>query len=349
MRTRTPIMMVAALITMFAVGSAPAQELQWLQYHSAREARRIVGDMSMHGLELSEVKPVGVELPEFECDEPLFAEWPTPMVKAGQLWIALDRSSKHGPYNKVFIDSNADGNLKDETAVEAYRTEEHWGYIGPIKVVFEGEDGPITYHLSFETYNYDENNRRLYVYPGCWYEGTVQVGSAKKQCVLIDYNVNGTFNNKDDESLDFNCDRIRIGEKDSRDTRFVGNYIEVDEVLYQLEIAQDGAYVKLAPAKDLKFGNIQVPETITDFAAGGENGLLAVKLEKGVGKLPVGKYRIHHWAVERKDEKGDNWKMEGRYFRGKSGIFEIAEDTQAKLDIGEPIVSTLDARKQGDR
>ncbi len=161
--------------------------------------------------------------------------------------------------------------------------------------------------------------------------------------MLIDYNANGTF---DDKSINANdCDRIQIGEKDDKDTRFVGNYIEIEDTLHQLQIASDGAYVKLVAAEDVNFGNIRLPESITEFAAGGENGLFVLKLKKDIGSLPVGQYCIEHWAIERKDDAGSNWRLQGSGF-SKNGRFNVTEMQETELSIGEPIISTLEAQNK---
>ena len=266
------------------------------------------------------------------------------MVKSGRLWIALDRTSEQGQWDRLFIDSNGNGHLDDEDAITAYRTEQRYTYFGPVKIVFEGEDGPISYHLNFRFYDYNEQNRRLYIYSGGWYEGEVTVAGEKKYCMLIDYNVNGTFNDKSLQARD--SDRIRIGKKGSEDTRFAGIYIEVDDVLYRTEIARDGAFVMLSSADDVKFGNISVPKTITEFAAGGENGLFTLETEEGAASLPVGKYRIDHWEIDRKDEKGKSWTMRGSFF-GERGDFEVIEAGETALEIGEPVTANLQVNLNG--
>jgi len=324
--------------------AAIAQQEQWLQYTVANEAWQILGDMGVSQPRLSSEKPQGVELPQFKCDEPLFMRWNTPMVEAGGLWMALDRTKKDGQYDSVYVDSDADNSLTDETAYQAYRQDGRYTYFGPIKVVFKGEEGPITYHLSIQFYEY-QDRRYLYIRSAGWYEGPITVAGQQKHCVLIDQNVNGTFN---DKSLNAgSSDRIRIGKKDSRDTRFVGNYIEVDGVLYTTEIARDGAYIKLAKAEDVTFGAVRLPEAITEFAAGGENGLFIEKPKEGIARLPVGKYRIDYWRIERKDDKGANWQLLGRYFSGDSGLLTVAADSQVELpSLGEPIISTLETQQR---
>ena len=343
MGDKTYILVAVGISLLVLTSPARAQDEQWLQYHSEREAMQIVGDMMRSNLRLTSEKPQGVELPDFKTEEPFFTSWSTPMVAGGKLWIAVDRTSKQGRWDQLYIDSNVNGHLNDETAVTAYRTEQYYKYFGPVKIVFEGEDGPLTYHLNF-MFRESGETRQLYVSTGCWYEGDITVAGAKKNCMLIDYNGNGTFNDKSLNSSQ--CDRIRIGEKGTRDTGYVGNYIEINDTLYHTEIARDGAYIKLSKAEDVKFGDIRLPETITEFSAGGENGLFTFKPEKGAGSLPVGKYRVNSWTIERKDEKGRKWELQGRAYTSE-GDFKVTADKEAELSIGEPIISTLKATKSG--
>jgi len=340
MKGKTYIWLVLVITLLILTSAASAQDEQWLQYHSEQEAMQIIGNITRSNLRLTSEKPQGVELPDFKTEEPFFASWSTPMFADGKLWIAVDRSAEKGRWDQLYIDSNVNGHLNDETSVKAYRTSQYYTYFGPVKVVFEGEDGPLTYHLNFMFYE-NEETRRLYVSPGCWYEGDITVAGAKKYCMLIDYNGNGTFN---DKSINYNeCDRIRIGVKGTRDTGYVGNYIEIDDVLYHTEIARDGAYIKLSKADDVKFGTVRLPDTITEFAAGGENGLFTFKPENSTGSLPVGKYRINSWKIERKDEKGKRWEVQGRAYTPQ-GDFEITEGAEKSLEIGEPLRGNLQVR-----
>jgi len=338
MKGKTYICLAVGITILILTSAASAQDEQWLQYHSEREAMQIVGDMTRSNLRLTSEKPQGVELPDFNCDAPFFASWSTPMVEnEPPIWIAVDRSAEQGRWDQLYIDSNINGHLNDENPVKAYRTDQYYTYFGPVKVVFEGEDGPLTYHLNF-MFRENEETRQLYVSTGCWYEGDITVAGAKKYCMLIDYNGNGTFNDKSLNSSD--CDRIRIGEKGTRDTGYVGNYIEIDNVLYHTEIARDGAYIKLSKAEDVKLGTVRLPDTITEFAAGGENGLFTFKPENGAGSLPVGKYRINSWTIERKDEKGKKWELQGKSYTPQ-GDFEITEGAEKSLEIGEPLRGNL--------
>ncbi|MHC4648083.1 MAG: hypothetical protein ACYTBJ_21700 [Planctomycetota bacterium] len=324
------------MAVVFLCPTIVAQELQWLQYWSAREA-----SMGRRTVDLSNDKPEGVELPDFESKSPVFGRWRSPMVTSGYLWVVLDRTHKYGPYDQLFIDSDGDGQLNDETVVAAYRVEQDRSTFGPVKVIFQGEDGPITYHLKFQ-FRSRNDDKQLKASSAGWYEGTITLGEKRYTCVLIDQNVNGAF---DDKSLHPpNGDRIRIAQQGNADTRFVGNFIQVNEVLYRLEIARDGAFVKLAKAEGVTFGKIRLPESITQFAAGGENGLFTIKPLKGSAQLPVGSYRIDSWLIEHLDEKGHRWQLEGERFDEK-GNFEVNEVGETSLTLGEPVISSLIVRK----
>ena len=346
MKREMCILLSVGTALLVLASTVAAQEEQWLQYKCEREAERIVGygDMRTLSLEVSTDKPPGVNLPQFKAENPLFAKWSTPMVKSGFLWIALDRTSEKEKPDRLFIDSNGNGHLDDEEAQSPYQTDQYYTRFGPVKVVFDGEDGPVAYHLNFRFFDY-QNNRRLYVSSGGWYEGDVVVAGQKKLCVLIDQDANGTF---DDSALDpAKSDRIRIGGRDPRDTRFVGRYIDVDGVLYKLEVAHDGAFVKLAKAEGVKYGSVRVPETITEFSAGGINGLFTFKPDKGTCSLPVGRYRVNSWTIDRKDEKGKPWQLKGTFFTAK-GNFQVTQKAETALDIGEPVTGTVSARLNGD-
>jgi hypothetical protein len=315
-----------------------AEGEQWLRYNYGPDTRQ--AGTSMHPLEVSKNKPTGMELPEFNDSEPMFGVWKSPMAKGGKVHIALNRSGKEKSFNLLYIDSDCDGSLKDETAVKANSKDGYYSF-GPVKVLLEGDDGPTAYHLNFILYQYDETIPRLYVMSGCWYEGMITVGGEKKRCVLNDAGADGTFNNTSRNY--YEADRIVIGEGPNEITALVGKFLQVSGKLYRLEVARDGAYIKTGSADDAVLGVIKMPSEINELTAAGENGLLKVLPKNGTGSIPEGKYRIHQWVIERNGGKGDNWKLEGADFR-ESGDFEVKKDSTAYLAVGEPITSKMNVQ-----
>ncbi len=334
---------VSMLLLLLPATLAVGQQEQWLQYRSAAEARQIVGDMGYNYGQPVSKAPENVKTPDFVADKPLFMEMKSPLAASGSIWLAFDKSSPSGQYDRVYLDGNANGDLSDDAAVEPYQRETNRAMFGPLKIVFPSADGPITYHLTAELRNYSPQEAYCLLTPACWYEGPITIDGVKKFCTLIDYNVNGTFNDKSPDAGQ--CDRIRIGEEGGRDSRYVGNFIEVGEKLYKPEIAPDGACISLSEATDVAFGAIRVAQNITSFSAGGVNGLFLCKPENGLARLPVGEYRIQQWSIVRNDDKGARWELQAT--PGSAISFAVAQNQEKELSIGEPIYSQAEYTKSG--
>jgi len=86
MKKKIYIQFAVGIGLLILVSQVPAQQEQWLQYHSSREASQIFGEVRSQTIELSTQQPAGVKLPQFKGQNQLFAKWPTPMVKSGHLW-----------------------------------------------------------------------------------------------------------------------------------------------------------------------------------------------------------------------------------------------------------------------
>jgi hypothetical protein len=313
-------------------------DVQWLSYRTSERAREIVGGSSQFN-RFEAQTPINVKLPELSTDEPRFIKWKTTMDPKGFRWVAFDKKHKHGLYDILYIDSDGDGHLDDEQKIEGRPEDQYRVEFGGVPVYFKGDDGPITYHLNLRFYSYNEQSTYVYAYAGCWYEGQVTIGGKTQRCVLVDYNCNGAF---DDKSEDFVCDRVLIGPEENYHTGWVGNYLEVDRILYRLNVAKDGAFLELAPAPDVAYGTVTMPDSITAFSAGGMNGMFERTVENGKVTLPLGQYRVYSWEIARKDDKNVEWTLSGSSFP-REQRFTVAEETAAGVDIGEPVFSKLDA------
>ena len=317
------------LTAMALAGTALAQSEQWLEYHTSNDGR------AYHQMELTTNPPPGIALPKLNA-RPYFARWLTPMDPVGGRWLCLDRTRKSGPYDRLFIDTTGNGRLDDETPVTA-RIDSSSAYFPATPVVFKGEDGPVTYHLVFRFYQYENNPAQLLASSAGWYEGMVNFDGAKKRIQLIDGNVNGTFNDR--ASNPYDSDRVRI-EGDKTGERFLGKMLEVDGKFFKIEAARDGAFVKLQKAENVALGPVHVPETISEFVAFGDNGHFVRKPAQGEFTLPAGKYRMIGWTINRKDDKGAAWELSGYNFPETAG-FEVVTGKTVALEIGEPVQTVL--------
>ena len=330
-----------------AEGFFGAEDAQWLAYRTSSQPGQFGVASRWQDLAFAPGRPEGVELPDFTGADPVFAKWQTPMVKACFLWVALDRSRKDGPYDRLYIDSNTDGSLADERPIEPRHAngtaQAHHVCFQPAKVLFQASDGPVTYHLNV-SWDIGPAIKTLRANAGGWYEGYVTVGGKTFLCRLVDSNVNGKFS---DTSTELSAiDEIRI-EADGRIERhFVGRYIRLDGVLYHPEVAHDGAYVYFTPAGEVLMGTVRVPKDVQELAAGGPNGLWRLQTAGGSAQLPLGTYHLGHWAVERTDETGARWKMTGQCATCNS-LFEVTARRETQLMVGEPPLVMLWISKEG--
>lgn len=320
-----------AVLLMFAFPLL-AQPEQWLQYHTSAEAQAYQWIIPLTN------QPPNLALPQLQ-GKPVFARWKTPMDKAGFRWICLDRTTRRGLPNKLFIDSNGNGRLDDDPVVSG-DISAYAAIFDPARVVFQTEEGPVTYHVVVRCYQHD----RVYISSACWYEGTVDFGGKKYLIKLVDSNVNGAFDDIGWDTAD--TDRLilspeKAAETDQSIDRYLGRLVEVDGQLFKIEVARDGAFVKVERARDVKFGTVNVPETITEFAVAGPAGHFTRKPSNGSCTLPAGTYQILSWTIERKDNKGAAWQLVGDGF-GTKGRFALGADESVRFDIGEPVLSILD-------
>jgi hypothetical protein len=332
------------LVPILVLGAAAvsAQNEQRLQYRVTNDVTQRIPGVVYHFqmAMLSSARPEGLKLPVLQADQPSFAEWKTSMVPSGRIWMALDKSDPQDEYDRLYFDANANGDLTDDPVYQTYRRERGVSFLGPVKAVFPGPDGPITYHLSVELQTL-AGHSYCFLGPACWYEGQITVGGVQRQCVLRDRNINGAFN---DKSLGLS-DSIRIGEQTGLNDGAVGNYVEVDSQLYKLEVARDGAWVRLAEAGEVSYGTVRLAGDISTFIANGENGSFLRQPEKGLFKLPVGEYRVDSWTVAHEDDAGAKWETSGVMPPNRTFTFTVARDDEAKLSLGEPIRATLQVRK----
>jgi hypothetical protein len=99
------------MCVILAAAAAQAQEAQRLQCRADGELEKSLGVSAEVRLRAETSSPPGVALPKFAGIRPLFAKWITPRVPAGRLWLALDQSGKEGAYDRLYVDTNADGGL----------------------------------------------------------------------------------------------------------------------------------------------------------------------------------------------------------------------------------------------
>lgn len=327
-----PANALAALVALAFTLTAAAQKEQWLEYHTGTEPK------GYRWLELSTNPPPNVTLPKL-TSAAYFGVWKNSLESNEGRRFCLDRAARSGPYDRLIFDANGNGRLDDDAAVACQSRDDNSASFEPAKLVFKGEDGPISYHLICQFYQFDKDRAQLLVGSGGWYEGSVELAAKKRRVQLVDNTVNGVFNDTSTTPSDSDL-LIVLGDKGV--SRYLGKYLEVDGQLLQIEVARDGAFLKAQKAEGVQFGKVRVPETISEFVAFGKNGHFVRKPEKGELSLPGGDYRVNSWTINRKDDKGAAWKLSGSSFT-KAGDFTVEAEAPVELAVGEPVRAVVQA------
>ena len=147
-------------------------------------------------------------------------------------------------YDKLYIDTNVDGILADETPIHSTSTVEPWPSFQQVKLLLPGEDRRTAFHLNMTLEFSKDKIKHLLVTAGRWYEGKVEIEGVKQRGLVFDANANGAF---DDAYLNSSkSDRIKIATDDKLITGRVGKYIQLGEKLHLLRVARDGSCVRFS-------------------------------------------------------------------------------------------------------
>ena len=334
-------LLLATLLTMTSLGIAQID--QQLNYHYGQGANDFLKNRVLYGCSLSD-RPTDVNFPAFTASDPLFATWSIPDIAGEALWLALDRSSPDQPYDRLFVDADGDGDWSDEQPLQPNGNENNnWVDFSPVELSFPHEGGLIVHHLNVM---FDPHNDFFIIGSACCYEAKILIGGLEYQVVLKDNNNNGSFTDTGTRTSQADC--ISITSNEEYDFRAVGQYVEIEEVLYSMQILEHGARLRLAKAENVTYGQIQVPEKINQIQFISELGQFDRIPQNGSVSLPQGMHHINRWTIERKDDQGRQWKAQGTNFNDEGWIRVAATDTSF-LKIGEPLQSTLNmSRRDGN-
>jgi hypothetical protein len=84
---------------------------------------------------------------------------------------------------------------------------------------------------------------------------------------------------------------------------------------------------------NLQYRTVITPGGVTIVIINKNDEQITIQASETKVQLPVGKYRIDEWRMERTDEETNNWKLTGSNF-DKRGIFYVHEGQEVKLLIG---------------
>ncbi|KKK61486.1 hypothetical protein LCGC14_3013850, partial [marine sediment metagenome] len=218
--------------------------------------------------------PGGAEFPAELGHDPLFTAWPCARAKAGHIMIALSKSRQGGPYDRAYMDMDADGSFADETLIRSdkpsySRVNVQWHP----EFTLADKSGSSQHKLGL--YRMKTNDVSLWIRSELWREGAVKVAGKKRRCVVADFSLNGAFN---DVSGDlFAGDRIALEIDGRLVTHVLGGFIDIEGALYRPEVSIDGSAVRFVSAGDVPMATVRMPEGMTELTLFGTNGTFKLR------------------------------------------------------------------------
>ncbi len=306
--------------------------------------------------------PEGLKLPVFRSAQPRFMLYHSSLLDPNStyqvvgdprsdpgIWCAVDDPTDDPADARLYIDTNGNKSLADEEPILPVAIGVHdgpQGYhdvrFGVVNIDHPGRANMPSVPLIVSYWQYHKNYFLCFTTAG-WYQGRVDIGEEVYDCLLVDNDADGKFNNS---SVSFGfADRFFLGEQ--RIEYMPGKYAQVDGKVYHPVIAMDGSSIEFVPAEYEAVGTVSVGSDVDLLIAAGENGMLDAEVVDGVGELPIGRYRLHSTRVSRVDADGRTWSIDGSKFRD-GGVFQVVEDTETPLSLGAPIDVRLNFRVNAD-
>ncbi len=81
---------------------------------------------------------------------------------------------------------------------------------------------------------------------------------------------------------------------------------------------------------------VKVQEDVNAVVCNKKGERFMIESAKEPARLPVGRYYIDSWTIERIDEDGTRWKLKAKDISSKK-TFDVTEDAVVKLSIGEAV------------
>jgi len=307
-----------------------------LEYRSAEFDYKEAGSNRIR-LDRTEIPPEGVAIPDiFEGKRCFYSCWSTKMAPHEKVWIAI-LSSDDGPfdYNHLYVDTDCDYSLADESPIESYKTEGQWSLFKPVAIRLKND---LIYHIDLGFFKY-KDYEGFYAGSAAWYEGSVKINNQVYSCKLIDYNFNGLFN--DISMISNEQDRIMV----NNETFILGKYIRFKDVFYHIEPSTNGDFISFRPVDKKSMGFVKFEDNITLVTLDGVNGRHRFIPNKGIISIPAGRWIIKDWRIEKKDRTGSSWTACGSESQ-KLYCFDLLSGKEKAVDIGEPFISELITEKK---
>jgi len=214
-------------------------------------------------------------------------------------------------YTHLYFDSNGNGDLTDEKAVEAESNSSSYSYFPRVDVAFDVEGGRLEYALYMRAYSSSSGYSRAYLYGAAYREAEITLNGEKKRVVLVDSNSNAQFDDavsivtRSDGTLypSSSSDMLFIDPDPSKGTlngvqQPVGKLLNIAGHFYDMELSPAGDKLTLTPST-VPVGYVSNPNKGVNALVHGDQGILRVSADdSGKSPLPVGEWKLLSYTID---------------------------------------------------
>ena len=278
-------------------------------------------------------------------------------------------------YNKLYYDKNRNGDLSDETVIEAKPLQQGVRFgegssqreFPTQEISMEIDGAKYDYAFAFGAYlnmqskTAGPNYARANINPAMYRKGEIELDGEKHQIALIDFNSNGRFDDEYaiDPNIRMSNDRVypKTGDKifidpdandkymgyylaDRADTFPVAKLIAVGGKYYNLSVSPSGDKISLTPS-DIKLGAAKNPGKKYYAVFYGDKGTIKVngEADKEV-MMPEGDWQLMEYtidATEGNSNRGQsNQTRVAAMGTKKSPVFKVRSGQTVDLPFGPP-------------
>ncbi len=269
---------------------------------------------------------------------------------------------------KLYVDTNFDGDLTDETPVVSKSAKgdksKSRGMTSFPPVFLRSPEGdvPTKEALGFRSF---ANSYVAYHAAGIR-TGKVKLGDTSRRVVLVDKTYDGRYDKvmtmgdgHPFQTADLLAlDRNGNGKIDSLPRTFdmqalgrmeiqpLGKMICLEDAYWQVKVAQDGSAIQLRRCSP-PLGTLEVRGEDVELLLISDAGFRCVPGSGKRTKLPAGRYMGYFAALSRTDAEGTRWILRGAEPPKNLRKLEIEDGKKVTVNLGAPLTLKPDVRRQG--
>ena len=310
------------------------------------------------------------KLPELKSKPPVYA-----FAQFGekQRLLILDRQNAGDFfYNRLYFDSNGNGDLTDDPVIDGHFVVENgqlcraqfpvvgtmievggkslpYSFRATVSYLYYGDYGRPDKELTKE---HIDENFTLTLFANCFYSGTFRLDGQDYRVTLGDSNVNGRFNDSVSLSTVYLFSQRVLAptgdlfylttgsEPGLRDTQISGDRLLLNGKLFDVSISTAEGKLTLTPRREelatLKLS--MATERLTICTEDGSHCVMMYRPGMEV-MVPKGEYRFLDYTAIRKDQQGDEWFLSAKAAVSAPTVI-VEEGKDAILTLGEPYMPT---------